>query len=92
MARMKYPGTNKARCAPEKRKNVTMSARIKQEQLDEKLKSSVRKPVFISLRRYREIFGDSDEEVLHQFASACYFSVLFMRPIQLFRESKLILL
>lgn len=65
MARMKYPGTNKARCVPEKKKKFNMSKGMKAQQLDKKPKSSVIRPVFISLRKYREIFGDSDEEVLH---------------------------
>ena len=65
MARMKYPGTNKARCVPEKKKKFNMSKRMKKQQLDKMPKSSVIRPVFISLRRYREMFGDSDEEVLH---------------------------
>lgn len=86
MARMKYPGTNKARCVPEKKKNLDMSKRMKTEQLGQKLKSSVIKPVSISLRRYREIFGDSDEEVLHRvYQMHAYFTVLFMRAIQLFQ-------
>jgi len=65
MARMKYPGTNKARCVPEKKKKFSMSKGMKTQQLEKMPKSSVIRPVFISLRRYREIFGDSDEEVLH---------------------------
>lgn len=65
MARMKYPGTNKARCVPEKKKKFNMSKGMKTQQLAKMPKSSVISPVFISLRRYREIFGDSDEEVLH---------------------------
>ena len=65
MARMKYPGTNKARCVPEKKKKFIMSKGMKTQQLGKMPKSSVIGPVFISLRKYREIFGDSDEEVLH---------------------------
>ena len=71
MARMKYPGTNKARCVPEKKKKFNMSKGMKTQQPDKMLKSSVIKPVFISFRRYREIFGDSDEEVLHTVYNAC---------------------
>lgn len=86
MARMKYPGTNKARCASEKKKKLNMSKRMKTEGLEQNPKSSVIRPVFISLRRYREIFGDSDEEVLHAvYQMHAYFSVLFMRAIQLFQ-------
>lgn len=86
MARMKYPGTNKARCVPEKKKKFNMSKQIETEQLDQKPKSSMIRPVSISLRRYREIFGDSDEEVLHKvYQMHAYFSVLFMRAVQLFQ-------
>lgn len=86
MARMKYPGTNKARCVPEKKKKFNMSKRIKTEQLVQKPESSVKGPVSISLRRYREIFGDSDEEVLQTvYQMHAYFSVLFMRAVQLFQ-------
>lgn len=89
MARMKYPGTKKARCAPEKKENFTMSRLIKQEQLGEKLKSSVKKPVCISLRKYREIFGDSDEEVLHQFSNECLFHSFVYEVCSLLWKSKL---
>ena len=66
MARMKYPGTNKARCVPEKKKKkFNMSKGMKTQQLEKMPKSSVIRPVLINLRRYREIFGDSDEEVLY---------------------------
>lgn len=37
----------------------------------EKKEGSVVKPVLISLRKYREIFGDSDEEVLHFTLFSC---------------------
>lgn len=65
MARIKFPGTDKRRSSPEKEKKLNMSASRKKERLAEKQKGSVIRPVLISLRRYREIFGDSDEEVLH---------------------------
>ena len=68
MARMKFPGTKESRSSPEKEKKLNMFGRRRKEQSAEKQKRSVIKPVFISLRRYREIFGDSDEEVLRSFA------------------------
>lgn len=37
----------------------------------ERKEGSVVKPVLISLRKYREIFGDSDEEVLHFTLLSC---------------------
>lgn len=46
----------------------------------EKHEGSAVRPVLISLRKYREIFGDSDEEVLH-------FTVLFIMSTSLFRRS-----
>lgn len=42
-----------------------MSKGMKTQQLEKMPKSSVIRPVLINLRRYREIFGDSDEEVLY---------------------------
>lgn len=90
MARMKYPGTNRARCAPEKKKKLNMSGRMKTQQLDQNPKSTVITPVVISLRRYREIFGDSDEEVLHKVYQmhACFiFNVLFMHSASSMRSN-----
>lgn len=64
MARIKFPGTKESRSSPEKEKKLNMFGRRRKGQSAEKQKRSAIKPVFISLRRYREIFGDSDEEVL----------------------------
>lgn len=86
MARMKFPGTNKGPSLPEKEKKLNMFGRRRKEQFPEKRKGSVIRPAFISLRRYREIFGDSDEEV-EVFQCRAHFSVLFMRPFQLFGRS-----
>ena len=62
---------------PEKKKKFNMLKGMKTQQLDKKPKSSAIRPVFISLRRYREIFGDSDEEVLHT-VYQCMLSSVFV--------------
>ena len=72
MARMKFPGSQKSR-SPEKEKSLDMSVRTRKDTLIKKQKRSVIKPVLISLRRYREIFGDSDEEVIRCLCLPCTF-------------------
>lgn len=62
MARMKFPGTNKSRSSPENKKKLNMLGRRGKERTAGKRQGSAITPVLISLRRYREIFGDSDEE------------------------------
>lgn len=90
MARMKFPGTNKSRSSPEKEKKLNMFGRRKKERFAEKQKGSVIRPAFISHRRYREIFGDSDEEVLHSLP--CTFQCFVYRRSPTLRFSSNILI
>ena len=82
MARMKFPGTNKSRSSPEKEKKLNMFGRRKKERFAEKQKGSLIRPAFISHRRYREIFGDSDEEVLHSLP--CTFQCFVYQTVSAF--------
>ena len=75
MARMKFPGTNKSRSSPENKKKLNMLGRRGKERTAGKRQGSAITPVLISLRRYREIFGDSDEEV---HSLSCTFSLSFV--------------
>lgn len=71
MARMKFPGINKSRSMPTNKKKFNMLGWKRNKKAIEKKEGSVVKPVLISLRKYREIFGDSDEEVLHFTLLSC---------------------
>lgn len=71
MARMKFPGINKSRSMPTNKKKFNMLGWKRNKKAIERKEGSVVKPVLISLRKYREIFGDSDEEVLHFTLLSC---------------------
>lgn len=80
MARMKFPGSNKSG-SPEKEKSLDMSGRTRKDTVIKKQKRSVIKPVLISLRRYREIFGDSDEEVIRCLCLPCTFQCFVFQTL-----------
>ena len=80
MARLKFPG-KRARSSLVREKKLALLGCKNSQYEEKKPENSVIKPVVISLRRYREIFGDSDEEVLHLNLP---FIVLFIREIQAF--------
>lgn len=63
MARLKFPGSK--RCAPsvKTRANTGIQEARKENPAQRNEDTGIR-PQVISRRRYREIFGDSDEEVL----------------------------
>ena len=63
MARLKIPGKKKDQPVDKTEKKVPI-LRIKKERLKpSKKKPEVIRPMVITLRRFREIFGDSDDEV-----------------------------
>lgn len=63
MARLKIPGKKKGHSFDKLEKKVPI-LRIKKERIKpSKKKQEVIRPMVITLRRFREIFGDSDNEV-----------------------------
>lgn len=63
MARLKIPGKRKSHSVDKSEKRVPI-LRIKKDRIQSfKKKKEIVRPMVITLRRFREIFGDSDDEV-----------------------------